>query len=292
MNKKFPQKYCRLLIWAFGLIFVLFLSDIPAQAQGEGGFRLSPGRVQLEIPPGGEKTVTLNVLYGTEGGKEAPVRLLTYLNDWKLSESGEISFQKAGTLPVSASSWMIYSPTEAMAHPGRPHTIRVTITVPKDAKPGDHTAALMIEPRTSQIKHMGSGPQVRVSFRLAALFYVTVPNTTRRGLLEGLKADADEETVKIVPTLKNTGNSLIRPTYTLKIVTDKNQTVFEKKDLESMAVLAGAVLSRPIEIKTRLAPGAYKVIYLVNFNDGNPVVEGVTNLKVKESDTKLAEAKN
>lgn len=291
-NKLIVNKYKSYLTILFFTV-VLSLAQIPAHAQGadNGGFRLSPGRVQLEIPPGGEKTIVLNVLYGSVGSKEAPVRLLTYLNDWKLSEAGEISFQKAGTLPDSASSWMIYNPTETVVEPGRPHTIRVTVSVPQDAKPGDHLAAVMIEPRSSDIKTHSSGAQVRVSFRLAALFYITVPNQTRRGLLEGLLAKADEETVKVIPTLKNAGNSVIRPTYSLKIVTEKDALVFERKDLESMAVLGGAVLSRPLEIKTRLAPGAYKVVYRVNFHDGNPVVEGITNLKVAESDTKLAEAK-
>lgn len=293
MNTTFSIISFRFVKQIMVLTFVFFIFSISAAAQGgdSGGFRLSPGRVQLEIPPGGEKTIVLNVLYGSAEKKEKPVRLLTYLNDWQISESGELTFQKAGTQAGSATSWMIYNPTESIVEPGRPHSIRVTITVPKDAQPGDHLGAVMIEPRMSDIKTIGNGPQVRISFRLAALFYITVPNLTRRGSLEGLKAKALEDFVKVIPTLKNTGNSVVRPTYSIKIITDKNTTVFERKELESMAVLGGAVLSRPIEIRTRLEPGTYRVLYQVNFHDGNPLVEGVTNFTVRENETKLAESK-
>lgn len=267
------------LLALFVIAFV-FTSFAPAQTGNGEGFRLAPGRVELEIPPGSEKTVVLHLQYNSLQNKAEPVRLTTYLNDWNITETGEVTFHKASSTSKSASSWMIYSPSEAVVQPGVSHTIRVTISVPKDAAPGDHLAAVVIEPRANNIKTNVNGPQFRISFRMAALFYITVPGATRIGSLEGLKANVYKDAIKIIPTIKNTGNSAVRPTYSLKIVSADNETVFEKTAVESPAVLGQSIQSRPIALQTELNPGKYQVFYKVNFNDGKPSVEGITNLTV------------
>src|SRR5207237_7372953 len=89
-----------------------------------------------------------------------PVRIVAILNDWMLNRNGEVEFQKANTLPNSASAWLIYSPAETTVTPGKTHSIRVTISVPKDATPGDHLSALIVDQRADTIhlirirKHM------------------------------------------------------------------------------------------------------------------------------------------
>ena len=291
-KKTIPSRYN---LFLFSNFFLLIVFAFPAFAQTglPEGFRLAPGRVHLEIPPGGEKTVVLHLQYNTSQQNAGAVRLTTYLNDWSISQTGEVIFQKAGTQPGSAASWMIYSPAEAVVQPGVSHTIRVTVSVPKDAAPGDHLAAVIIEPRSNNIKPNGRGPQFRISFRLAALFYVNVPNATRSGSLENLKADVSADGIQIVPTIKNTGNSAIRPTYSVKVVAGDNQTVFERTSVEAPAVLAQSVQSRPVTLQTELAPGNYKVIYKVNFNDGNQTVEGVTKFTVPiKPNEKIAKKQN
>jgi hypothetical protein len=51
-------------------------------------------------------------------------------------------------------------------------------------------------------------------------------------------------------------------------------------------VLAGLSLSRPIVIEKAVAPGAYTVFYRVDFKDGGAVVEGQTDLLVREQPAK------
>lgn len=295
MKKTFIPMYLRFaLITSVLFSFILCLPALAeAQAPPADGFRLSPGRVQLEIPPGGVKTVVLHLQYNASQKSADPVRLMAYLNDWDTAPDGQVMFHKAGSKPRSASQWMIYSPAEAVVQPGGLHTIRVTVSVPKDAAPGDHLAALMIEPRSNNIKTASTGPQFRVSFRLGALFYITVPGATRKGSLEDLKAQVSREAIQIIPTIKNSGNSALRPAYTLKIVSESNETVFESELTQAQAVLGQSVQSRSIKLESELVPGNYKVFYKVNFNDGNPVVEGVTSFTVTaKSRVNLAQSNN
>jgi hypothetical protein len=52
-------------------------------------------------------------------------------------------------------------------------------------------------------------------------------------------------------------------------------------DFESIPVLGGAELSRPVLLNQALAPGNYTVKFKVDFQDGSRATEGVTDLVVK-----------
>lgn len=250
------------------------------------GISLAPARFEAEMSPGSETTFVVNLNYRSKSEAQQPSRINVSLNDWTLTRTGQVEFMKAGTLPNSASSWILYSPSEGTVMPGQTNSIRVTISVPADAKPGDHLAALIVEPRPDNLKLKGNERQVSVRYRMAAMIYVKVPALTKQGSLEGLKAQADEQGVTIIPILKNNGNSVIRPLYAVKIVDFKGQVVAELPDTESLPVLAGSELSQPLLMSCKLAPGTYSVRYRVNFQDGTKQTEGVTELVVNSPNPK------
>ena len=113
-----------------------------------------------------------------------------------------------------------------------------------------------------------------------------VPGLTRKGSLEGLATDADGKEIIITPTIKNEGNSHIRPIYSLKVIDTKGEVVAALPETESLPVLAGLSLSRPIVIEKAVAPGTYSVFYRVHFKDGGAVVEGRAELLVREQQAK------
>jgi hypothetical protein len=250
---------------------------------GSDGIALSPARFELEMAPGSETTVVVNLDYHTARADAQAYRLVASLNDWDMSQAGALSFYKAGTRPNSASPWMIYSPSEITAQPGQTNSIRVTISVPKTATPGDHLAALIVEQRPDTIKFNRNARAMLMRFRMAAIFYIKIPQITRHGTLENLKATSDQGGIIVIPTLKNAGNSMIRPTTSLKIVDSQGRTVAELPDAETLPILSGSELSQPLVIEKLLQPGAYTVSYRVDFQNGSKVVEGVTDLVVKES---------
>ncbi len=271
------------------VLFWMFVSVICATAQSPEptpkptGISLAPARLELEMQPSQETTVVVNLDYHSISDNAQPVRIVASLNDWTIDRDGQVKFERANTLPNSASSWLIYSPAETTVIPGNLHAIRVTVSVPKDATPGDHLSALIIEQRPDNLKVNENRRQMVIRYRMAAVFYIKVPQLRRQGSLESLRAEATGDKVVVTPLLKNAGNSVIRPLTSLKVTDNSGVSVAELPQKESLPVLGGAELLQPLVLETRLAPGTYTVKYRVDFQDGNRPTEGVTELVIPQS---------
>ncbi len=122
-----------------------------------------------------------------------------------------------------------------------------------------------------------------IRYRMAAVFYIKVPQLRRQGSLESLRAEANADQVVVTPLLKNAGNSVIRPLTSLKVTDSSGVAVAELPQKESLPVLGGAELRQPVVLETHLAPGTYTVKYRVDFQDGSRPTEGVTELVVPQS---------
>jgi hypothetical protein len=256
--------------------------DATPQPSGTG-ISLAPARIELEMQPGAETTVVVNLDYHSPADKSQPVRIVASLNDWTIDRDGQVQFAKANTFPGSASPWLIYSPAETTVVPGNLHAIRVTISVPKDATPGDHLTSLIIEQRPENLKLNENRRQMVIRYRMAAVFYIKVPQLRRQGSLEALRAEAKGDQVIVTPLLKNAGNSVIRPLTSLKVTDRAGVAVVELPQKESLPVLGGAELLQPLVLETRLAPGTYSVKYRVDFQDGSRPTEGITELVIPAS---------
>ena len=258
-------------------------SPEPTPTPAGNGISLAPARLELEMQPGTETTVVVNLDYHSTGENLQPVRIVASLNDWTIDRDGQVQFERANTLPNSASSWLIYSPAETTVVPGNLHAIRVTVSVPKYATPGDHLTALIIEQRPDNIKLNPNLRQMVIRYRMAAVFYIKVPQLRRLGSLESLRAEATDDKVVVTPLLRNTGNSVLRPLTSLKVTNGAGVAVAELPQKESLPLLGGAELVQPLVLETRLAPGTYNVKYRVDFQDGSRPTEGVTELVIPQS---------
>jgi hypothetical protein len=235
------------------------------------------------MQPGSEMTLVVNLDYHSIDDNSQPIRIVASLNDWTIDRTGQVQFERANTLPNSASSWLIYSPAETTVIPGNLHAIRVTISVPRDAAPGDHLSALIVEQRPDNLKLNQNRRQMVIRYRMAAVFYIKVPQLRRQGSLESLHAETNGEQVIITPVLKNAGNSVIRPITSLKVTNSAGVALVDLPQKESLPVLGGAELIQPLVLETHLAPGTYSVKYRVDFQDGNRPIEGITELVIQES---------
>ncbi len=274
-------RFAAVLVWS-----LVLLIGVNGQAS-ETGISLAPARIELEMQPGSETTVVVNLDYHSVTEKAQPVRIVASLNDWTIDRDGQVQFERANTLPNSASSWLIYSPAETTVVPGNLHAIRVTVTVPKNATPGDHLTALIIEQRPDNLKLTENRRQMVIRYRMAAVFYIKVPQLRRVGSLEALHAEAKGDQVIVTPLLKNGGNTVIRPLTSLKVTNSSGVAVVELPQKESLPVLGGAELMQPLVLETRLARGTYNVKYRVDFQDGSRPTEGVTELIIPASQPAL-----
>lgn len=274
----------------FALILLCVPLSISAQDSPSGsvGMALSPARFELEMKPGTETTVVVNLDYRALATQAGPARIVASLNDWSITQDGRIEYFRPNSQPNSASSWIVYSPGEATVSPGVIHPIRVTVSVPPDATPGDHMTALIVEQRADTIKYNKAEREMIVRYRLASVFYIKVSKLTTKGSFEHLYAEQTREGVIVTPTLKNTGNSLIRPTASLKIVDADGTVVTDLPDVARLPILAGAQLKAPTLIENQLKSGTYTVKYRVDFQDGSIATEGVTDLVVKPAVPQIA----
>ena len=255
----------------------------PTPTPASSGISLAPARVEVEMQSGSEMTLVVNLDYHSIDDNSQPIRIVASLNDWTIDRTGQVQFERANTLPNSASSWLIYSPAETTVIPGNLHAIRVTISVPRDAAPGDHLSALIVEQRPDNLKLNQNRRQMVIRYRMAAVFYIKVPQLRRQGSLESLHAETNGEQVIITPVLKNAGNSVIRPITSLKVTNSAGVALVDLPQKESLPVLGGAELIQPLVLETHLAPGTYSVKYRVDFQDGNRPIEGITELVIQES---------
>jgi len=270
------------------ILILLFISVVCVSAQvpdaapkpSGNGISLAPARIELEMQPGTETTMVVNLDYHSTSENSQPVRIVASLNDWTIDRDGQVKFERANTLPNSASSWLIYSPTETTVTPGNLHAIRVTVSVPKDATPGDHLTALIVEQRPDNIKLTENRRQVVIRYRMGAVFYIKVPQLRRQGSLESLRAETKDDQILVIPLLKNTGNSVIRPITSVKVTDNAGVAVAELPQKESLPLLGGSELVQPLVLESRLAPGTYTVKYRVDFQDGSRPTEGVTELVI------------
>jgi hypothetical protein len=222
----------------------------------------------------------VKLIYTAVSDKAEPTRVLAYLGDWSLSRDGKISFYKPGTITNSACAWLAHSPVEDTIMPGNTHAIRVTISVPPDAKPGDHLAVLFVEPRGDNLKPAQNKKQVRMKFRLASIFYIMVPDLTRKPSLENLRAEASEKSVVVTPSFKNEGNSHVRPVCSIKVVDQAGVIVAEMSNIELLPVLATSEIDIPVMVDVSLGEGSYQVRCRVDFGYGE-VIEGRTDLVIR-----------
>src|SRR5215216_4193771 len=284
-----PSNITAVLIWFFiTAVCVSAQSPTPAAVEATPqpsgtGISLAPARLELEMQPGSETTVVVNLDYHGTAENSQPIRIVASLNDWTIDRNGQVQFEKAGTLPNSASPWLIYSPAETTVTPGNLHAIRVTISVPKDATPGDHLTALIVEQRADNLKLNQNRRQVVIRYRMGAVFYIKVPQLRRHGSLESLRAEAKGDQVIVTPFLKNDGNSVIRPLTSLKVTDSSGTAVAELPQKESLPLLGGAELLQPLVLESRLVPGTYTVKYRVDFQDGSRPTEGVTELVIPQT---------
>jgi hypothetical protein len=252
-------------------------SNTPAS----GSMALSPARFELEMKPGTETTVVVNLDYRGAGEDKTPARVVASLNDWTITNDGRVEYFRANSQPGSASPWIIYSPGEAAVVPGTIHQIRVTVAVPLDAAPGDHLAALVIEQRPENLKYEQNLRQMIVRYRMASVFYIKVPGLTKKGSFEDLYAESKPEGIFVTPTFRNEGNSMIRPLASVQIFDADGRVVADVPEIEPLPILAGAALKPSLFIDKLLAPGNYTVKYRIDFQDGGKATEGVTELNVK-----------
>lgn len=251
-------------------VLLLLGALVGAEAAAQtGGLGLEPGRLEVEVAPGSEKTVAFHIVTPSSD-RVVRGRLLLSLTDWTIKEDGSAVYTDPGTQPNSASAWVVHSPAAITTSSGERYLIRVTITVPAETPPGDYRTAIFMQERPPATPPKPGERMIYLRFRYVFTLYVMVPPVSARGELADIRIQNDSNGSSLVFELVNHGNRHLRPYVSWSIRNADQQEVSAVKQHETTVLLAGAVLKEPIRIES-LPPGRYEIAAQADFQDGEPI---------------------
>jgi hypothetical protein len=149
-----------------------------------------------------------------------PIRVRTYLEDWRYTSVGDGSkeFGPPQTFPRSCASWISFFPNEIMLPANGKTVVDYTIRIPEDISlDGGYVAVLFFEASTESEASTTSEDNrpkaaVRFAARLGSLILVDIKGTVRReGRLSALSVSSPTESgiSKIHALLSNEGNTTL-----------------------------------------------------------------------------------
>src|SRR5438034_1135997 len=130
---------------AFAVTAVALIFATAANSQ-TAGLGIHPGRLEIQMQPGTQKTVSFEI---ESPPADQPVsgRLLLSLTDWNIKQDGSLEFFEAGSQAISSAKWIEFSPSALTISSGRKQMVRVTVTLPPDVKSGEYRTGMFIQER-------------------------------------------------------------------------------------------------------------------------------------------------
>lgn len=194
-------------------------------------FRFAPLFIKAKAEPGEviNRTFTLSLKE-----EERETYFSSFIEDWWRSEDQRKTFyQPAGTLKSSCGTWCTVNPIEAAISGGETLSVRLTISVPPDVKPGGYWAALSVNELPSPLKPQGVAISFLASVSVGIL--VEVPPIEREAKIVGMRADEDFVWVKV----KNLGNTMLKVAGKINFLAPGEEKILFTSELVSGASLPG-----------------------------------------------------
>jgi hypothetical protein len=250
------------------LAFLAFCPGTPAGA-ATAGLSLLPGRLEVEVKPGVQKTVSFQI-ESPPSDQLVQGRLLLSLTDWSLSEDGSMAFQDAGSSPMSAASWITFSPTAISISSGQRSQVRVTIETPGDLKPGVYRAGIFVQERPPAAAPKKGDHNILFRFRYMAVVYVIVQPVAADPHLVDAGLQASGNKLDLIYRMTNDGLGFVRPSISYSLKDDAGKVVKEAKNHETTVLLPQAKLAENIPLEG-VAAGRYQLSVAVDFHDDKPI---------------------
>jgi hypothetical protein len=241
--------------------------EVMAQTAGLG---LDPGRMEIEVKPGHEKTVGFTI---DSPPSESAVRgrLLLSLTDWNVTEDTNVVYSDAGTTPNSASRWVIFSPAAVSIASGQRELVRVTVRVPAEAAPGLYRTAIFVQERPPAAPPQGGEQLVYVRFRYVFFLYVTVSPVSVQPEVTDVRLSAAPEGVRLICDMLNRGSGHARPLISVTIRNSRHDEVKLLRNYEATVLLPFSKIHEAFLLNGELTPDVYEITAEVDFQDNGPL---------------------
>lgn len=186
-------------------LLALLLTFLPVTAAAQSTVGIDPvARIHTATP--GQTITQVLTIYNPNPSTQK-VRVVAYLSDLNVTETGETEFPPAGTLKESSAGWTTFTPAEIELGGEESKQVRYTVQVPADATPGTHWAMLMFEAQEPAAVPGKTLASFRV--RVAHTMYINIQPTKAEGTITGIfDALPKEDTgfYQIAVQYANTGN--------------------------------------------------------------------------------------
>ncbi len=263
-----PLGYFLIFIFLLGLLFVSSVS-----ALGVTG-----SKFMETMPPGSERihTMTLNI----EGATE-PLDIQADIMGFQNGPDGAYHAVNANedTSPYSARTYITLDRTQVHLTPGKPETIRATISLPQNAGSGGRYAMIYIHSAVQQQKSFGFISAVAVPVMITIGDSDVVETGTIMRVSVG---DIATGQPFIVTTgFQNTGNHHYYGITNTVVISGANGVIAtESVGPIVWAVVPGSTVDLRIPIRTPLSIGKYTVTSTVTREDGTILDSKTENIEV------------
>jgi fimbrial chaperone protein len=237
----------------FYLCFIISASFqcVPVFATGlQPRIALSPPRLELNMGEGGaSKSISVLNL------SELPMPIEVRVQNWDYDENN-----KFRVLPPSEQSldqWLIINPVSFVIPPKSQQTVRLAIRPKRQPAQGEHRAMIFFaeRPLASDKKH-------QINFRVGVPVYAYSGEVLRTANLNAI--DYAEGTQELIITVKNTGNSYVRPRGRYLVmestVAVKNKELFEYLGSERTDLDIKGILNEGVFSYLPVLPGALRTL--------------------------------
>lgn len=260
------------IVRRLSLVLFLLVLNLPlASIADAASIRINAPRIELELAPG----ESYSGEFTAENPDEAEVKARLYLEDWAYlpGGAGDKQFLPAASTPLSAASWITFSPSE-MAVPGfGRQTVRYTVSVPEGVS-GGYYAVLFMETAMGSVENE-DGASVLVSGRIGALFFVRIKGTTQKeGRLKSVDIIAPDgnKPLEIHTTFENTGNVDIELGGNF-LVMDAEGAVAARGQLQTIYTFPKTLERGVTRWAGTIAPGTYDLLLTYDLGQGQTLVE-------------------
>jgi len=196
-------------------------------------FRVSPVRLDLEIPRGQTKEITLNLL-GSKGVKVE--NLIVFVTDISMERNGTLKFDRLEGFKHSAVPWFKFEQKEFRLLERQSKELKLKIMVPRTAEPGEYYSVLMCEPTEfTSLRLEDKLAVLKMKSRVAVVFVIDVPGRIYEKKGEAISAKVEEidGKIKITSSFRNAGNIHLDVSSIAVIQNDDGRTTFGQIKLSS-----------------------------------------------------------
>lgn len=191
-------------------LFVFYIFFLPILAFAEG-VAISPAIIEKNIAPG-EKYESSVTVTNPESAEKTFFLSVKDIED--IDESGQPKFSdpKAERTELDASSWFILGKTMLSVPPDSSASVSFTVSVPKNATPGWHAAALFV---TSIPPETDEGNASFVGYEVGSLVNLRISGDVKDEIkIREFTTDSFiyfSPKIKFISRLEGVGNTLVRP---------------------------------------------------------------------------------